>query len=75
MSGYNDSYKYIYEINPTKSDGIICPQKVEPLGISNDMTWTCFINRRKLISMSSRKAKQRTITDQDILNTPVENLE
>lgn len=75
MSGYNDSYKYIYEINPTKYDGIICPQKLEPLGISDDMMWTYFINRRKVISMFFRKAKQRTITDQNTLNTTVENLE
>lgn len=71
MSRYNDSYKYIYGINPTKSDHIICPQKLEPLDISGGMMWIYFMHKRKNITMSSWKTKRRTILDQNTLNTAV----
>lgn len=71
VSRYNNSYKCIYGINPTKSDSIISPQKLEPLGVSDGMMWIYFIHRKKIITMSSWKMKKRTIPDQNTSNTPV----
>jgi len=61
VSRYNDSHKYIYGINPIKSYGITCPQKLESLGIRDDMMLTYFIHRKKIITTSSWKPKKRTI--------------
>lgn len=68
---YNVSYKYIYGINTTKSDTILCPQKLKTLGISEGMMWLYFIHKKKNITVSFCKTKKRTILDQNTLNTLV----